>query len=1545
MVRSDSPPPRPPGSTRAKVDKLGRYDVIRRLGAGGMAEVYLARSRGAEGVHKLVVVKRILPAHDQSARMRQMFVDEARLSMRLNHPNIVQVFDFQETAEGFLLCMEYVEGLDLGRLMASAKQRGMRLPPWVGAFIVMEAARGLHCAHERKGEDGSPLDIVHRDVSPQNILLSYDGGVKVADFGIATAKILSEESGILKGKFAYMSPEQARGEFVDRRTDIYALGIVLHEILTGRALYSGVAGEELLDVVRKGDVEAPSLWASEVPPELDAICMRALARERDLRFATARDMAGAIARALQKQEDLVDAAAVEATISSFVAREITSPGIDAAPPPPSVGLPSALEPLAAAEPPLVDVHGDGDGPDSAGPIVGTGEGAIEIEALDGDAAIGPQTAIAVPGGARRDRRTNPPDARRPAPKVQREVRHVALIHIRLHGLDELAMDLGAGALATAMDGARKVLDGIAFKHGARWTWDEQARIARGVVGLTANPSGAPFEAAALALDVHDALADLSTDLPVVLAASVGIVRAIASGERDEAAHLLRHSIQGAGPSLADALCDAAPAGRTWVAGGLYRLVRREFQWGDAPTVELEGPDPGAESRPTPQPDAVGGPRTLRAYSLVRALTREERHAELAIAAGELVGRDVERADLQAAYHRAVASPEVVSRLIVGEMGIGKTALIASFLRELPPDARALRLECAPSHAEVPYAAIGELVRDACALDGSEDLAQAIGAIGGVLGTLAEGPAAHVSIERLAEVATGRQADGSGEEDGGFRRKVLVSGVRRMLAALALRGPLVIVVEGVQWGDRPSLELMSDLLRGSYPIPVLVLLVARSDERIAPLLSGIVRVELRGLDPDEQLRLLEMRLGARGEGVAVVCRELAARVGGNPFFLLEIVDALLERGALEIREGAAGTELVRTERAGEMPLPTTLEQLLAERLHELPADEKEVAQWIAVMGGPVDASVLRDLANASVGESAIEEAIVRLCARGICDRKGETIDLRHPVARDVAYMTIEPAAKARMHRMLGERLRSTPLARGLSAAIVARHLARGESPVSAAEMFLEAANAARGSYQGALASRYYHRALSLMAKDDPRRFQAHEALESLYRMIGRRRERRKQLEEMRALAKVVRTPRAIAVALLRTARLDLDEEHLARGLPVAQKAVHVAEATRSPGLVVEAYALVIEFLRELGDVEGALRAANDALRISEGPGVPPRLRADVLRAKGILLRRLGRTHEAVGVYAESVALLRSVGAKRSEARTKNALAYAMFVLARYEDAIALAMSSVALDLSIGGRFQIAKTLTNIGQCYARLGDMPRALAYLKRARDAHERYGDQDGRTDTLLVSAEILVWSGDLDGAATFLGDARALLAVTGNAYDATHEMITRAMWLRARGEAKAAADLAAQARPVAQSRGLASYHLFATAIEAEARAEADEHAQASLLAQAAIGLVEASEGSEYALEVRTLCARALERAGDQLAPEAYARAKIYAKRVLSNVREPRLRTLFLRRPEVERLLGRDARTAGGTESGKTESGKTESGETGSGRTERGLGDAEEVAS
>jgi len=659
-------------------------------------------------------------------------------------------------------------------------------------------------------------------------------------------------------------------------------------------------------------------------------------------------------------------------------------------------------------------------------------------------------------------------------------------------------------------------------------------------------------------------------------------------------------------------------------------------------------------------------------------------------------------------------------------------------------------------------------------------------------------------------------------------------------------------------------------------------------------------------------LVEARLGVR-KGVRNVCADLLPRVGGNPFFLLEMVDALLERGTLEIREERVSGEggapervehvLARAERSdsGLAGLPSTLEQLLGDRLRELPREEHAVVDWLAIAGGPL---ALGDLAKLTGSDG--DDAIVRLCARGLCDRKGDVIDFRHPLTRDVAYFALEPLDRVVMHRALGEHLGGTNLGRGLSAAIVAKHLARGEAGDKAADFYLEAALAARNGNQVQLAVRYFNRALSFLPASDPRRIRVHEALESIFRVLGRRRERIRHLDTLRKLARAQGTPRVTCLALLRSARFDLDDGRLAHGLPLARRAAEVAHGNQIANYEIDAEAMVSDFLRELGDVQGALAACDRALAACN-PNVnstaPPRARADVLRCRGILLRRVGRVREAVDAYVDAIAAFRKVSARRQEARVKHALAFALFCQGRYEDAIALGLESIQIDLAIGGRFQLANTLTNIGHAYAKVGDAPRALAYLKRARDAHERYGDQDARADTLTVTAEVLFETGELDEAERFLADAGALNAATHNAYDATHELVVRAELHRLRRDADVAIAHAIQARRAAEDRSLVSFHFYGLAIEAAARVDAGEMHAATLLATTALGAVETLQGCEYGFEIRVLCADALKRAASPQAPEAHQRAVDHAVAVVGSIRDPRLRKLFLARPMVSGLF------------------------------------------
>jgi serine/threonine protein kinase len=213
------------------VQRLGRYQLVRRLGIGGMAELYLARSSGIEGFEKLVTVKRIRPDMAHDGQLIRMFLDEARLAARLQHANVAQVFDVGEAEGSYFFAMEYVEGHDLAHILKAAGA----LPIEHALYIAIGVAAGLHYAHERLDGNGRPLEIVHRDVSPSNILVTWDGGVKLVDFGIAKARLRSTvtRAGYTKGKLQYMSPEQAAGVTVDRRSDVYSLGLVLREMLGG----------------------------------------------------------------------------------------------------------------------------------------------------------------------------------------------------------------------------------------------------------------------------------------------------------------------------------------------------------------------------------------------------------------------------------------------------------------------------------------------------------------------------------------------------------------------------------------------------------------------------------------------------------------------------------------------------------------------------------------------------------------------------------------------------------------------------------------------------------------------------------------------------------------------------------------------------------------------------------------------------------------------------------------------------------------------------------------------------------------------------------------------------------------------------------------------------------------------------------------------------------------------------------------------------------------------------------------------------------------
>src|SRR5450432_1051227 len=295
-----------------------------------MAEVYLARTSVAQGLNKTLVIKKIHTAYARSRQFVTMFVDEAKIALGLNHPNIIQVFDFGAVGDTYFLAMEYVEGIDLLKLLQEAAKARVRLPYGISTYIVQQMVKGLDYAHRKTDEFGEPLAIVHRDISPQNVLLSWDGAVKIVDFGIARARDVHEDEGVIKGKFAYMSPEQARGEPVDHRSDVFALGIVLYELVASRPLFPG-KGKEVLDLVKAGAIPPVRDFAPELPDSLERILARALAYHRSDRYQTARDMQNDLGRFqldwAQTKGELLDSGALAQFLAQLVPADKRRPSV------------------------------------------------------------------------------------------------------------------------------------------------------------------------------------------------------------------------------------------------------------------------------------------------------------------------------------------------------------------------------------------------------------------------------------------------------------------------------------------------------------------------------------------------------------------------------------------------------------------------------------------------------------------------------------------------------------------------------------------------------------------------------------------------------------------------------------------------------------------------------------------------------------------------------------------------------------------------------------------------------------------------------------------------------------------------------------------------------------------------------------------------------------------------------------------------------------------------------------------------------------------
>jgi eukaryotic-like serine/threonine-protein kinase len=272
--------------------RFGKYTLLNRIAVGGMAEIFLARQEGLEGFEKTICIKRIRPHLSSQPNFVRMFLNEAKLAAQLNHPNIVQIYDLGRINESYFIAMEYISGRDMSRIIPKAERAGIPFPMIYALRIASNVCEGLYYAHTKTDAYGNPLNVVHRDITPENILVGFNGTVKIVDFGIAKANSTLEQTraGEIKGKLSYMSPEQCMGGQLDSRSDVFSLGSVVYEWITGYKLFTGENEMAILKSIIDGKIYPPSYFKEDVPEAVERILMKALEKDRDKRYQTAWEM-------------------------------------------------------------------------------------------------------------------------------------------------------------------------------------------------------------------------------------------------------------------------------------------------------------------------------------------------------------------------------------------------------------------------------------------------------------------------------------------------------------------------------------------------------------------------------------------------------------------------------------------------------------------------------------------------------------------------------------------------------------------------------------------------------------------------------------------------------------------------------------------------------------------------------------------------------------------------------------------------------------------------------------------------------------------------------------------------------------------------------------------------------------------------------------------------------------------------------------------------------------------------------------------------------
>lgn len=1186
----------------------GKYQLLEILARGGMGEIWKARSHGIEGFEKTLVIKRVLPALSQDPAFVELFIDEAKTAVSLTHANIVQVFDLGKVDGTYFIAMEYVPGFDLSRVLAFCAERGREMPAELAVYIVSEVAKGLDYAHRRRDADLKPLGIVHRDLSPENILLSLEGEVKLTDFGIARSRERVAERGDLPpGKYAYVAPEQAKAEDVDGRADLFSLGVVLCEAVSGATPESGSTPFEAFEAAKVG---ARLALNGKISAELLAIIRRATAVAKDDRYPNAGEFYEDLIQYLYASGRRIsahDLAKFLDELSHFVPETIQTKA-----------LPTRIE----------DVFSQ-----TAATGLGTARSATPLQVPSR-----PNSSIpaATPSGI-------PPRS---------EWREVSVL---------------------AVDGLpRTDVMSIAGRYGG-----------------TPFPGNFPSEPTLVLFGVgepdgRDAQAAARCGLRIARDAK-GRSRLLVHSGRvllDPEGRLRQ------GPSLETLRSDA----RKWLARASEGCVASP-----SAAKQLRG-------RFELSPAEADGPRAIE----------RERRADEGI--GKFVGRRHELRSLGEGL--AIANRGRLTVVGVrGEAGSGKSRLLTETVRRLSHTGHDVGLyiaTCSPEGRSIPFHAVHEILRKVL---GVEELESEAGLREKVDRLRLLGLSAP-QREAVARVL------GLGAHTSSVTNPIMLMGALvRIAYKLAQDRLTVFAWDGAEAMDAPSRALIGKILLTPLNAKVLALFTYRpTDDAPWAQAPGFTEIFLRALTLEDVARLCRHRLMAH-DVPAELAEELLTRSGGNPLYIEELLVAMREAGAIEVREGS----VVVHRDALSSNLPDNLRGLVASRIGKLASPQRAILQ-LAVTFGPRFVPELLAKA-AQQDEASVRQSLGLLEERGIVKALGPSeFAFAHDLVREVFYESLPHDERAALHAAVATALETLkPHEVEAIADRLAHHHREAGHVREAGEYLLRAAEGLESerAYDAAV-SAYLEAVTYLEAQStaDPERLLA------LYKRLSEIAYRTRSAEEVAQrlgaateLAERLGNDELFARFAMLRGRLFLKVARAEEGRSWLERAQAVARKRGDRALERDVALAAAEAHARSGEYTTMLRHVDEALELSRLTyDLPMQLRCLLLVAPAYAA--VGREVEAQRALDEIERLIAEIDEHSPELDVdrQRVRALVAYQSGDREERIEAARKAFELAKEYGYPHDAAVAAHMLGEFYLRGDEDKRAFAALRSSADIAAEHG-------------------------------------------------------------------------------------------------------------------------------------------------------------------------------------------------------------------------------